>query len=86
MEVGVKQLRDHLAEWLAAVQRGTEVTVTDRGKPVARLVRASGPSAYDRLVAQGVITPAKRPKRPSNSYPQVRVEGSLSDIVLEQRG
>ncbi len=86
MDVGVKELRDHLRQWLEAVQRGEEITVTERGKPVARLVRASGPSAYERLVAQGVITPAKRPKRPSSSYPQVMVKGSLSDIVLEQRG
>jgi prevent-host-death family protein len=85
LDVGVKELRDHLRQWLDAVQHGEEITVTERGKPVARLVRASGPSAYQRLVAQGVITPAKRPKRPAGSYPHVRVDGSLSDIVLEQR-
>lgn len=86
MDVGVKELRDHLRQWLEAVQCGEEVAVTERGKPVARLVRASGLNAYERLVAQGVITPAKRPQRPSSSYAQVTVDGSLPDIVLEQRG
>jgi predicted nucleic acid-binding protein len=35
LDVGVKALRDHLRQWLEAVQRGEEVTVTERGKPVA---------------------------------------------------
>ena len=85
MDVGVKQLRDHLAEWLAAVQRGTEVTVTDRGKPVARLIPAKGLSAYDRLVAAGIITPARLAKRPNAEYGQVTALGPISDIVIEQR-
>ncbi len=85
MQVGVKELREHLADWLDAVQRGEEITVTERGKPVARLVRASGPSAYERLVAQGVITPAKRPRRPDSAHIHVTGQGSVSDIVIEQR-
>ena len=85
MQVGVKELRDHLADWLDAVQRGEEITVTERGKPVARLIPARGLSTYERLVAAGVITPARRPKRPSAEHPTIEALGSVSDIVLEQR-
>ena len=54
----------------------TEVTVTERGRPVARLFPASGPSAYERLVARAVITPARRPKRPKSSTATSRRLGS----------
>ena len=85
MDVGVKELRDHLRHWLEAVQRGEEITVTERGKPMARIVRAGGLSRYEQLVANGTITPARRPKGPNSDYPQVNADLSLSDIVLEQR-
>ena len=85
MEVGVKQLRDHLREWLEAVQRGEEITVTERGKPVARLIPTKGRSTYEQLVAAGIITPARLPKRPNAEYGQVTALGSISDIVIEQR-
>lgn len=35
---GVAQLKARLSEYLARVRAGEEVLVTDRGKPVARLV------------------------------------------------
>ena len=36
--VGIRQLKDRLAHYVRAVQRGEIVTVTVRRKPVARLV------------------------------------------------
>ena len=36
--VGVRELKDHLARYLRAVRRGEIFTVTVRGTPVARLV------------------------------------------------
>ena len=36
--VGVRELKDRLAHYLRSVQRGEILTVTVRGKPVARLV------------------------------------------------
>ena len=41
MEAGVRELRDHLSRYLNEVRDGNEVTVTDHGKAVARLVLAS---------------------------------------------
>jgi prevent-host-death family protein len=37
-EVTVRELRDHLAEYLRQVRDGGEIVVTVRGEPVARLV------------------------------------------------
>ena len=85
MNVGVKELRSNLRRYLETAQRGEEVTVTERGRPVARIVPASGRSRYEELVANGTITPAQRPKQPSEAYPRILADVSLSDIVLEQR-
>ena len=40
MDVSVTELRAHLATWLDEVQEGDEITITDHGRPVARLVPA----------------------------------------------
>ncbi len=85
MDVGVKELRGNLRHWLEAVQEGAEITITERGRPIARIIPAAGKSAYERMVAEGLITPAKRPRLPSGAYPRVAADVSLSDIVIEQR-
>jgi prevent-host-death family protein len=85
MDVGVKELRDHLRHYLDAVQRGDELTVTERGRAVARILPASGRSTYERLVAEGKITPAARPRRPDDEHIHVTPRGSVSDILIEQR-
>jgi len=36
---GIREARQNLSALIADVQQGHEVTITDRGKPVARLVR-----------------------------------------------
>ena len=84
MEAGVRELRDHLSRYLDVVREGNEVTVTAHGKAVARLVPLDQPRAIDRLVAEGLITPPTRPKRP-RSTPSVDSAGTVSDLVAEQR-
>jgi prevent-host-death family protein len=38
LEVNVKELREQLAQFIARVEAGEEITITRRGKVVARLV------------------------------------------------
>jgi prevent-host-death family protein len=83
-EVGVRELKAHLSRYLAEVRDGAEVTVTDRGRPVARLVPASRSHArLAELIAQGLVTPASEPKGP---LPEpIVAAGTVSDLVIEQR-
>jgi prevent-host-death family protein len=37
-QVGVRELRDHLSQYLDRVKAGTEVVVTEHGLPIAYLV------------------------------------------------
>jgi prevent-host-death family protein len=84
-EVGIRELRDHLSSWLEEVADGREITVTDRGKPVARIIPVNGRSRLDQLIADGLVSPATRPAEPARSRPPIPVKGSVSDLVIEQR-
>ena len=41
--VPVRELRDHLSEYLRAVEAGATVLVTSHNRPVVRIVAAEGP-------------------------------------------
>jgi prevent-host-death family protein len=83
MEVGVRELRNHLSRYLDWVRGGEEVVVTDRGRAIARLLPVGAERTLDRLIAEGVVTPARQPKgtvgRP------MKTAGTVSDLVGDQR-
>lgn len=85
MEVGVRQLRDQLHRWLEKVRKGQEVVITERGKPVARLIGVSSAAPIERLITAGVITRAHRPRRADRTHRRVKTEASVSELVGQQR-
>ncbi|MGH2418797.1 MAG: type II toxin-antitoxin system Phd/YefM family antitoxin, partial [Candidatus Limnocylindria bacterium] len=61
--VGIRELRQNLSVYVKRVrEEGRAYEVTERGKAVARLTPLSNrpASTYERLVAEGRITPATR--------------------------
>lgn len=90
VEVGIRELRLNLSRYIVRAKTGIEVVVTERGRPVARLVRIGADeddAVYARLVREGVITPAQRPKS-TTLPPPVPLEGEgplVSEMVLEDR-
>jgi prevent-host-death family protein len=38
IQAGVREMKDHLSEYLRRVRSGEQVVITDRGRPVATLV------------------------------------------------
>jgi prevent-host-death family protein len=83
MEVDVGELRDHLSRYLDRVRDGDELVVTDRGRAIARVVPLGAERALDRLIAEGIVTPARQPKR--RTAKPIKVKGTVSDLVGEQR-
>lgn len=64
-KVGARQLRHGLSAILERVWAGESFEVTDRGRPVARLVPLEERAdLWGRLVADGRVIPAKRPLHP----------------------
>ena len=84
MEAGVRELRDNLSRYLAAVRAGAEVTVTDHGKAVARLIALNEPRTIDRLIDDGLVMVAPTAKT-RLSHSKVKSKGTVSDLVAEQR-
>ena len=84
MEVGIRELRADLSRWIKRVQSGEDVLVTDRGKPVARIVPMDGQRKIDRLIALGLVDPIPKPWRGPMPKP-VKAKGTVSDLVAEQR-
>ncbi len=83
MSVGIKELRNGLSRYLATVRSGHTLTVTEHGRPVARIVPVGVPTSLERLVAEGRVIRSGRPKLPSR--PPVRAAGTVSDLVGDQR-
>lgn len=83
MNVGVRELRNNLSRYLDRVRAGDELVVTDRGRPIARVLPVGTERLLDRLIAEGVVTPAQRPKRPAGR--PIRSKGTVSDLVADQR-
>jgi prevent-host-death family protein len=83
MDVGVRELRDSLSRHLAEVRAGRVVTVTDHGRPIARIVPVDRLTRLEQLRAEGRVQAARIRKRPA---PQpVSSSGTVSDLVGEQR-
>jgi prevent-host-death family protein len=82
--VGVRELKNNLSSYLARAREGEEILVTDRGRPVARLVPVDGPTdRLAELIAQGLVIPAKT--RVRSRRPPIKANGTVSDLVAEQR-
>ena len=83
-EAGIRDLRDHLSRHLERVRAGEELLVTDRGRPIARLVPVEAANTFDQLVAEGLVTPAVARVR-DRPTTRVAATGPVSDLVAEQR-
>lgn len=61
--VAITELKAKLSEYLAAIRAGEEVIVTDRGRPVARMLPIEGEreleARMDRLVRSGLVRPPR---------------------------
>lgn len=92
-KVGSRELKNRLGRYLAQVERGETIVVTDRGRPVARLAPVSpeGPDqktleeVLKELAAAGHIRLALQPRRPARRK-LIRAKGKpLSRTILEDR-
>lgn len=90
ISAGIKDVKNNLSRLLAQVKAGEEVLITDRGKPVARIVKESSGDKSIRavlgpLVQRGLIVlPGRSILKECISA--VEVPGkSVSEMVLEGR-
>ena len=85
-EVGVRELKNQLSRYLDQVKSGGEVTVTQHGKPIARLCPvAPETDRRQELIDAGVIVPAKRPRRLPHKQVALSPGPSLARLIDQQR-
>lgn len=90
-QASVAELKARLSEYLAAVKRGEDVIVTDRGKPVAKLTPLEKGAGRDarvmELLRAGLMSPPrKRLPRTflERSLPTV-ADGAVADAIRKER-
>ena len=84
MEVGIRDLRNHLSKYIAGVARGDELVVTDHGQAVARILPIAVPRPIDRLVAEGLVHPSAIKPR-SRPVRRIKTKEPIGGLVAEQR-
>jgi len=85
--VGIRQLKEQLSHYMDQVKTGATVVVTERGKPVGRIVPVT-PSLEDRLqqlAEANLLAWSGRKLRPT--VPAARVQGpkTVAELLLEDR-
>lgn len=94
---GIRELRNNLSRYLRRLKPGETIAVTDRGRLVAELRspidarRTARPMAgYARLVADGVIRPARERGDPLGRLGRGRgraaPRGTVAALIREDRG
>jgi prevent-host-death family protein len=84
--IGVRELRQHASKYLARVALGETLEVTDRGRPVARLVPVTADAWEDLLASGRVVQPEGEPdllEEPPRDY-GVDASAQLARIRDEQ--
>jgi prevent-host-death family protein len=84
MNVGIRDLKAHLSEYVARAAAGDEIVVTDRARPVARIVPFAGESAIDRGIDEGWIEAPRRARL--DPVARQATTASTGDVLDEDRG
>jgi len=84
MDVGVRELKQRLSEYLDRAARGEVIHVTDRGVPKAVLGPLPGRVRIEEGIAEGWIAPPTKagPLRPIE---RVRPRRSSEEVIAEDR-
>lgn len=83
--VGIRDLRDHLSAHLERVKAGETLTITEHGKPIARIVGTELPPALVAMIARGEATPPSRPLSDLHAIKRVKITGTTQDLIDEIR-
>jgi prevent-host-death family protein len=86
----VAQIKARLSEYLRHVKDGSEVVITERGIPVARLVPLAPEerraTREERLIRTGALRPAAGPRRPLGAPKRKPGSGrAVLDALLADR-
>ena len=90
IRAGIKELKNNLSRYLSSVKMGEEILVTERGRPVARIVKEeyrvrSIRSALAPLVQTGLVSLPTRSIGRDRLSPLKTPGKPVSEMVIEDR-
>lgn len=85
MQVGIRELKAHLSEYVRLAEGGETVLVTDRGRVAAVLAPAPGRHQIEAGIRDGWITPAAE-RAPLAAISPLRSSVGIASAVAEDRG
>lgn len=83
-DVGVRELKEHLSEYLERAEQGETIKVTDRGRPKAMLGPLPGRAGMELGISEGWVTPGSG--APLADVPRASARRSVLDALSEDRG
>ena len=83
-DVGVRELKQRLSEYLDRAEQGEIVRVTERGRPKAVLGPIPGRPRIQEGIRAGWITPGTG--APLGSVRRSKAQRSVLDVLIEDRG
>ena len=83
MDVGTRELKQHLSQYLDRVERGETIRVTNRGVPKALITPVNPIGQLEIGIAEGWIRPAST----TGLAPALRalIRASVRDVLAEDR-
>jgi prevent-host-death family protein len=84
MDVGVRELKQHLSEYLERAAQGETIRVTDRGQPKAILGPVPGRGRLSAGIAEGWIQGAQEDVEPAR-VPRARSQKTIAQVLGEDR-
>ena len=90
IRVGVRELKNRLSRYLAAVKEAGEIVVTERGTPIARISSEPGQPPdlarqREKLSAEGLVTLPSQPLQQGVAPPRSVGGRSISELPKENR-
>jgi prevent-host-death family protein len=85
--VGIRELKTHLSSYVRQVKAGATVVITERGKPVGRIVpqNLSLPARLQNLTEAGLIAWSGQKLTPIAPVARARGKQTVAEMVLEDR-
>lgn len=84
--IGLRELNQNPSRAIARVRAGESIIVTDRGRPVLRMVpEIEDPSTLERMISNGSIRPPAEQGMPDLIPDLAHEVESLSDFVIADR-
>ena len=85
MNVGVRELKQHLSEYLDRAAAGETLQITDRGVPKVLIIPVPGVGRMQSGVEEGWLR-APQSTAPLAAVQRAPSERRIADVLLEDRG